>query len=73
MQMLIVKVGLLERVQNNNLRYIDWENCKDNPKVLLIEDLSRILASSDFIGRKFDIDEDSVVVDKLLRYSREKV
>lgn len=73
MQMLIVKVGLFERVQNNNLRYIDWENCKDNPKVLLIEDLPRILTSSDFIGRKFDVNEDSVVIDKLLRYSREKV
>lgn len=73
MQMLIVKVGLLERAQNNNLRYIDWKNCKDNPRVLLMEDLPRIWASSDFIGRKFDMDEDSVVIDKLLKYSREKV
>lgn len=72
MQMLIVKVGLLERVQNKNLRYIVWKTSKDNPNILTMRDLNSILESFDFIGRKFDMDEDSVVVEKLLSYSREK-
>lgn len=71
-QMLIKKLGMGELIKNDNLRYIDWNNCKDNPKVLTNDDYSHIMASSAFIGRKFDMDRDSVICDKLLSYSRKK-
>ena len=71
-QMLIKKLGIDGQVCNNNLRYIDCKDCKDNPKILTNDDYERIMASSAFIGRKFDMEKDSVICDRLIEYSRKK-
>ncbi|WP_270546426.1 beta-1,6-N-acetylglucosaminyltransferase [Butyricimonas paravirosa] len=71
-QMLIKKLGIDKWICNNNLRYIDWENCKDNPKILTNDDYEKIMNSSAFIGRKFDMEKDSIICDRLIEYSRKK-
>lgn len=71
-QMLLVKMNVGTQIANNNLRYIVWKDGKDSPKVLTMEDYHRILASSCFIGRKFDMETDPVVINELLSYSHKK-
>jgi hypothetical protein len=53
------------KVENNNWRYIDWSTKDAHPKILLLEDLPQIQASTAHFARKFDIDEDAKVLDEL--------
>lgn len=52
------------RLQNNDWRYIEWYE-GSSPKILVTEDLPKLLASSAHFARKFDIDIDSIVLDEL--------
>lgn len=54
------------RVENNNWRYIDWSNKDDpHPKLLGLEDLPAIQASSAHFARKLDIDVDPIIFDEI--------
>ncbi|MFH7030763.1 MAG: beta-1,6-N-acetylglucosaminyltransferase [Heteroscytonema crispum UTEX LB 1556] len=53
------------RLQNDRRRYIDWSGGGSHPKILLMEDLPNLLASSAHFARKFDIDIDSNILDEL--------
>lgn len=54
------------KVDSNNWRYIDWSITGDpHPKILLIEDLPKIQASSAHFARKFDIDVDAQILNEL--------
>lgn len=56
---------------NDNLRYIDWSEGKDSPKILTKDDLDKILGSRKLFGRKFDISKDREVIEYLLKYRKE--
>lgn len=57
-------------VTNNNLRYIDWSRepgqSKGSPKTMNILDLDNIIASDSFVARKFDINKDVEVINKII-------
>ncbi|HEY5768309.1 MAG TPA: beta-1,6-N-acetylglucosaminyltransferase [Chthoniobacterales bacterium] len=62
--------------QNENFREMDFPTGTINPRVLTIADLPRLLASSAFFARKFDIATDASLLDALeshLRPSRPKL
>ena len=54
-----------ESIINNNLRYINWDEGKSSPKILTTVDLPVLEASGDFFARKFNLDVDSVVIDRI--------
>ena len=53
------------------MRYIDWSEGKDSPKILTKDDLDKILGSRKLFGRKFDISKDREVIEYLLKYRKE--
>ncbi|WP_158798356.1 beta-1,6-N-acetylglucosaminyltransferase [Pedobacter sp. L105] len=52
-------------IVNNNYRYVDWSAGGARPKFLKSEDFEKIIASDAFFGRKFNIDIDSDILDKI--------
>ncbi|MGI4738390.1 MAG: beta-1,6-N-acetylglucosaminyltransferase [Janthinobacterium lividum] len=50
---------------NNNLRYIDWSGGGSSPKTLTCADLPALLSSCQLYARKFNLDQDSSVIDQL--------
>ncbi|MFM6333173.1 MAG: beta-1,6-N-acetylglucosaminyltransferase, partial [Dolichospermum sp.] len=53
------------KLKNDRRRYIDWSAGGCHPKILLMEDLPNLLASSAHFARKFDINIDSNILDEL--------
>lgn len=48
------------------LRYIDWSECRPNPKILKYpDDYDGIRQSNALFARKFDMDADAVILDKI--------
>jgi hypothetical protein len=62
---ILLNSPLRDKVINNNLRYIDWSQGGPNPKLLTANDLAKLKASKAFFARKFDIRQDSLILDKL--------
>lgn len=56
---------------NDNLRYIDWSEGKDSPKILTKNDLEKILDSKKIFGRKFDLDKDREIIESLAKHRKE--
>lgn len=54
-----------ENVINNNFRYIDWSKGGSRPKVLTVQDYPSLAASDCLIARKFDVEVDSAILDKI--------
>jgi len=52
-------------VINNNFRYIDWSQGGSRPKILTTKDFPALAASDCFIARKFDVEIDPVILDKI--------
>ncbi|WP_414528683.1 beta-1,6-N-acetylglucosaminyltransferase [Nodularia chucula] len=52
-------------LKNDDDRYVDWSTRGAHPKILVMEDLPLLLASSCHFARKFDIDVDSKILDQL--------
>ena len=57
------------KVCNDNLRYIDWSEGKNNPKVLTKDDFSLINSSNKLFARKFDSNVDEQVLDMIDGYT----
>ncbi|BAY78624.1 hypothetical protein NIES25_51000 [Nostoc linckia NIES-25] len=55
------------KLHNDYRRYIDWPIIGPQPKILLMEDLPNLLATSAHFARKFDINIDSNILDELDR------
>jgi Core-2/I-Branching enzyme len=55
------------RISQNNWRYVDWpkETEVDHPKILLMEDLTKLCDSTAHFARKFDDDVDGKILDAL--------
>lgn len=62
---LIMNSAFKNRVVNNNLRFIDWSEGNAHPKILSIDDESEILKSKMLFARKFDINIDYKILDKI--------
>jgi hypothetical protein len=52
-----------DRVDGNPLRFVDWDDDGDHPKVLTSDDVERLMATPDLFGRKFDPGVDEEVLD----------
>jgi Core-2/I-Branching enzyme len=66
---LIMNSNFSQNVINNNFYYIDWSGGGSNPKTLRAEDYSLLLTSDKFLARKFDMKEDSVILNMLDKIS----
>lgn len=62
---LLLNSPLAGQVLNNNLRYIDWSQGGPNPRFLGMEDLAALRCSPAFFARKFDIRQDSHILDQV--------
>lgn len=60
------------KIENNCLRYIDWENGPEYPKILREEDYEKIIDSKALFGRKFDENVDKNIIDKIYKKIEEK-
>lgn len=61
---------IAKNVQNSDLRYIDWEEGKESPKIFTMRDKEMLFAQSklreDFLfARKFDPDVDDIILDEV--------
>lgn len=54
-----------EKSINNNFRYIDWSAGGAHPKFLVSDDLPQIINSQMLFARKFDINIDEEILDKI--------
>ena len=52
-------------IVNENYRYIDWSGGGGHPKILKIGDLNPLLKSEMMFARKFDLDQDTEVLDEI--------
>jgi hypothetical protein len=62
---IIMNSPFREKVINKSLRYFDWSQGGANPKLLTNQDVHLLARSDSFFARKFDIRQDSLVLDKL--------
>ena len=53
------------KLDNNDYRYIDWSRGGPHPKTLGMEDLPKLLSSTDHFARRLDIDHDARILDEL--------
>jgi hypothetical protein len=66
-QTIILNSKFKKKVENNNLRYIDWSAKKTHPKTLTIEDLPAIQKSGCHLARKFDLIKDKEIIEQLVK------
>lgn len=62
---IIMNSEFKDSVFNNNLRYIDWSEGNPNPKLLSSTDFESIKESEMLFARKFDIEFDSNILDRI--------
>jgi len=58
------------KINNNNWRYLDWSECEIHPKTLKMEDLPKLLASPHHFARKFNLEVDAEIFDRLDEFTR---
>lgn len=56
------------KILNNNLRYIEWEDGKANPKILNYTNLESLKNSEHIFARKFDISIDTEIMNELDKF-----
>jgi len=62
---LIMNSKFSPSVVNNNFYYIDWSKGGPNPKTLTVDDYEILLKSDKMLARKFDMEQDKVILDML--------
>lgn len=60
------------RIINNDLRYVDWNRGPEYPRVLRIDDYDRIINSGCLFARKFDMNIDSRIIEKIYQSQMSK-
>ena len=60
---ILMNSPLKNQVVNNNYRYIDWSEGEANPKILTINDASKLVDTQKLFARKFDTTHDNEVLD----------
>lgn len=64
-QTILLNSEFKDRIVNNNMRYIDWSEKMANPKKLIISDYEAIVNSGSLFARKFNLEEDKEILDRL--------
>jgi hypothetical protein len=64
-QTLIMNSPFKEQTVNNNLRYIDWVNGPEAPRVLTSADLTSMVGSDRLWARKFSEEKDLFVLNEI--------
>jgi len=54
-------------IEKSSLRYIDWNNGPEYPKILRIEDYEKIINSNSLFARKFDANVDNDVIEMIYK------
>ncbi|KIO78768.1 hypothetical protein TH53_01350 [Pedobacter lusitanus] len=62
---ILINSPLKYNIINDNLRYIDFPEGMANPKILGLEDIDKMISSSMFFARKFDISINTDILDKI--------
>lgn len=62
---IILNSPFKEKVQNDNLRYIDWKTGPESPRILTSDDLNTLFASDKLWARKFDINRAPLLLDQI--------
>lgn len=65
-QTLLMNSSFKEKVVGENIVYIDWSEGNPNPKILTMDDYSKLKNSTKLFARKFDIDIDSDIINKFI-------
>jgi hypothetical protein len=65
-QTLLMNSPFKDRVARENITYIDWSEGNPNPKILTIDDYSKLKNSTKLFARKFDIDIDANIINKII-------
>ncbi|MGY4384238.1 hypothetical protein ACVWYN_001264 [Pedobacter sp. UYP24] len=64
-QTILYNSHLKDKLVNNNLRYIDWSDNQSSPKTITIDDKTKLIDSTAYFARKFDINVDEEILDFL--------
>jgi len=64
-QTILMNSKYKNEIINDDLRYIDWSNPNECPAILRQNDFEKLKNTKDLIARKFDLEEDSKVLDKI--------
>ncbi|MCT4565422.1 MAG: beta-1,6-N-acetylglucosaminyltransferase [Maledivibacter sp.] len=62
---IILNSHFKDRVINNNLRYIDWRSGPQKPRILTKNDYKKLIISDKLFARKFDINVDNKIIQKI--------
>ncbi|RYY34907.1 MAG: glycosyl transferase [Sphingobacteriaceae bacterium] len=62
-QTILYNSPLKDNMVDEDLRYIDWSNGGESPKILTMVDAEKIISSGKFFARKLDMMKDSAVFD----------
>lgn len=60
------------KIKNEHITYLDWATGPEYPRTLRMEDFDKIINSSHFFARKFDMDVDNEVIHKVLERRKSK-
>jgi hypothetical protein len=66
-QTILLNSMLRDTIVNDNLRYIDWTRGR-RPAILDIRDLEALRASPKLFARKFDVNQDEMILDLIDRH-----
>jgi hypothetical protein len=66
-QSIVMNSPFRNRVEQDDLRYIDWRGKGDSPKVLTSDDFDALMGSDKLFARKFDPSVDRAVLDRIDR------
>lgn len=64
-QTIVLNSPFRDRVEQDDLRYLEWEGDFDSPKILTSADFDAFMASSKLFARKFDPAVDAGVLDRI--------
>jgi len=67
-QTAILNSSFADTVVNDNLRYINWVDGPEYPRILTGEDFEKLICSGKFLARKFNIVKDETITSKLLAH-----
>jgi core-2/I-Branching enzyme len=66
-QTLLMNSPFKEKVVGENTVYIDWSEGNPNPKILTMDDYLKLKNSTKLFARKFDIDIDADITNKIIK------
>lgn len=64
-QTIILNSHFKDKVINNNLRHIEWEEWQSHPNIFREYDYNKLISSDRLFARKFDIDVDNKIIEMI--------